>query len=117
MPKPAEKKTVIDPKLPFEEALGRLEVLIQGMDSEKMPLDDLIKNYEDGITLYRICEKRLDDAQGRIDMIRKRQNGAVSLDSFSEIEPDPTEESPGRRQPKLAEMIETNVKVEDGELF
>ena len=117
MPKSVEKKTSIDPKLPFEEALGRLEILVQGMDSEKMPLDDLIKNYEDGISLYRICEKRLDEAQGRIDMIRKRRDGGVTLESFSETDPGLTEESPGKRQAKLTEMMETNFNVEDGQLF
>jgi exodeoxyribonuclease VII small subunit len=117
MPKSVEKKAVIDPKLPFEEALGRLEALIQGMDSEKMPLDDLIKNYEDGMSLYRVCEKRLDEAQGRIDMIRKRRDGMVALESFSENELDRTEESPGKKPPKLVEVMETNFKVEDGELF
>ena len=45
-------------------AYKRLETLIQGMESDQVPLDHLIQNYEEGIALYKICEKRLDEAQG-----------------------------------------------------
>lgn len=80
MPKTAKKKEAIDPELPFEEALSKLEALVQGMESDQIPLDGLIKNYEEGTALYQICAQRLDEARGRIEKIRLKRGGDVSLE-------------------------------------
>ena len=119
MPKTSKKSGSIDPNLPFEDALSRLEALIQGMDSDQVPLDDLIKNYEEGISLYEICEKRLDEAQGRIDLIRKKRDNTVELESFGETET--KKEAAAEKTAKQKE--DPNVTStddffgEDGELF
>ena len=82
MPKTAKKDSVpeVDPDLPFEEALNKLETLVQGMESDQIPLDGLIKNYEEGTALYEICAKRLDEARGRVEKIRLKRGGDVTLE-------------------------------------
>lgn len=118
MPKTAEKPGAIDPNLPFEDALSRLETLIQGMDSDQVPLDLLIKNYEEGISLYEICEKRLDEAQGRIDLIRKKRDGTVVLEAFGEDEPNPAPEKTSKqKEKKNVTSGADDFLVENGELF
>lgn len=86
----SKKSETNDAELPFEEALGRLEQLVQGMESDKIPLDKLIENYEQGTSLYQVCAKRLEEARGRIERIRRKRSGAVELE---EIEP-PANETP-----------------------
>ena len=104
----------IDPDLPFEEAMARLETLVQGMESDQVPLDDLIKNYEEGTALYQVCEKRLDEAQGRIERIRKKRDGTVELEPFGSDD-EPADESPPE---SAADGSQTGSDaVEDGELF
>jgi exodeoxyribonuclease VII small subunit len=68
----------------FEDALEKLEALVREMESDNLPLDDLIRNYEEGTRLYHACEKRLDEAQGRIEIIRKKRNGQHVLENFGE---------------------------------
>ena len=84
MPKAAAKDKPVENDLPFEDALEQLEALVREMESDQVPLDDLIKNYEEGTRLYRVCEKRLDEAQGRIEIIRKKRNGEHVLEPFGE---------------------------------
>lgn len=54
----------------FEEALVELETLVESMESDQAPLDELIENYEKGTRLYELCQQRLDNAQQRVDLIR-----------------------------------------------
>lgn len=84
MPKPPKKDPSIKSDLPFEDALEQLEELVREMESDQIPLDDLIKNYEEGARLYRVCEKRLDEARGRIEIIRTKRNGEHVLEPFGE---------------------------------
>ena len=113
MPKTANTTpSGIDPELPFEEAMARLETLVHGMESDQVPLDDLIKNYEEGTALYRVCEKRLDEAQGRIERIRRKRDGSVELEPFGNEEK-PANEPPQKSAPDGAETDAT----EDGKLF
>lgn len=74
----------VTPAPAFEDALEQLEALVREMESDNIPLDDLIRNYEEGTRLYRVCEKRLDEAQGRIEIIRKKRNGEHVLEDFGE---------------------------------
>lgn len=72
----------------FEDALAQLEEMVEEMESDQIPLEDLIRKYEEGTRLYRLCEKRLDEAQGRIEIIRKNRNGETVLEPFGEAAPD-----------------------------
>lgn len=93
MPKATKEKAPkdVEEELPFEEALGRLERLVQGMESDQIPLDSLIKNYEEGTDLYQICAKRLEEARGRIEKIRRKRSGAVELEEIeSPVNENPT---------------------------
>lgn len=117
MPKASNKSPKAEtdsPDLPFEDALGQLEELVREMESDQMPLEDLIQHYERGTALYRICEKRLDEAQGRIEIIRKKQNGQSVLEPFDgESKADSGDSDLEKKAPQTEEgELET-----DGELF
>jgi exodeoxyribonuclease VII small subunit len=75
----------------FEDALAQLEEMVEEMESDQIPLEDLIRKYEEGTRLYRLCEKRLDEAQGRIEIIRKNRNGETVLEPFGEAASDSTD--------------------------
>lgn len=75
---------VADPKLTFEQAYDSLEELVREMESDEMPLSVLIEAYERGIQLHALCQKRLEEAQGRIEVIRKRASGETSVEPFDE---------------------------------
>jgi exodeoxyribonuclease VII small subunit len=59
----------------FEDALGRLEELVRKMEAGDMTLEDSLKAFEEGIKLARLCAKKLDDAERRVDILLKQEDG------------------------------------------
>ncbi|UVO54636.1 exodeoxyribonuclease VII small subunit [Sphingomonas sp. SUN039] len=55
--------------LSFEDALKRLETIVQRLESGEESLDDSITLYEEGAKLRAQCEARLKSAQEKIDKI------------------------------------------------
>lgn len=59
----------------FEAGLEMLEKIAQQMEDAALPLDELLKLYEEGLSLSQELEKRLNDARGRMMEIRKGADG------------------------------------------
>jgi exodeoxyribonuclease VII small subunit len=59
----------------FEEALGRLEEIVRKMEAGDMTLEESLKAFEEGIKLARLCSKKLDDAERRVDILLKQEDG------------------------------------------
>lgn len=62
----------------FEESLTELEGIVRSLESGKAPLEDSISAYERGVELRQHCEKKLRDAQAKIDKIIVGKDGSVS---------------------------------------
>jgi len=67
-------------KLSFEDALKELEDIVRGLESGKGKLDDAIAAYERGSALKRHCERKLAEAEARIEKIALSANGTVRSD-------------------------------------
>jgi exodeoxyribonuclease VII small subunit len=67
-------------KLSFEDALKELEEIVRGLESGKGKLDDAIAAYERGSALKRHCERKLAEAEARIEKIALSANGTVRSD-------------------------------------
>ncbi len=65
-------------QMSFEEALSALEAIVQSLEAGDVPLDQSIALYEHGEKLRAACQKRLDDAQARIERIVTDASGKVS---------------------------------------
>ena len=59
----------------FEEGLERLEALASEMERGELPLDELLKRYEEGIQLADTLHKKLEAAQGRMQEVRQGRDG------------------------------------------
>ncbi len=66
----------------FEDALTRLESLVDSMEQGQVPLAELIARYEEGTRLLKVCEARLKDAELKIDQLKKTRD-SVALEPFS----------------------------------
>ena len=62
--------------LSFEDALKRLESIVQRLESGDASLDESITLYTEGDALRGQCERRLKDAQARIEKISLGSDGA-----------------------------------------
>jgi exodeoxyribonuclease VII small subunit len=82
---PQKKTKGTDENLQFEEAIEKLESIIERMESEQIPLEELLKDYEEGTKLLKLCRDRIDGARQKIDKINKElTNGSVILESLDE---------------------------------
>ena len=80
----SQKKTQgTDENLQFEEAIEKLESIIERMESEQIPLEELLKDYEEGTKLLKLCRDRIDGARQKVMKINKElTNGSVILESL-----------------------------------
>jgi len=53
-------------KLDFEEAMKRLEEILQQLDTDEIRLDDAITLYKEGLQMAGICSEKLTQAQGEL---------------------------------------------------
>ena len=71
--------------LTFEESLKRLESIVEELDNGELELEKAIIAYENGVLLKNICEKRLKDAQARIEKIEvNKTNDKVQIKNINE---------------------------------
>jgi len=64
--------------LSFEDALGELEGIVKTLETGQAKLEDSIGQYERGIALKNHCEKKLREAQAKIEKITVGADGSVS---------------------------------------
>ena len=63
----------------FEQALSRLESIVESMESEELPLETLLARYEEGSTLAKACQTRLASAELKIQQLEKTSQGDLSV--------------------------------------
>ncbi len=65
--------------LPFEEALKKLETIVEAMEAEELPLETLIQRYEEGVKLVQMCQAKLAEAEVKIQQLEKDAAGEMKL--------------------------------------
>ena len=77
-----EKK---EPK--FEEALKKLEEIVEDLEGGDLSLEESMKRYEEGVHLSKLCANRLEEAKKKIELLVK-ENGKLFTKPLSEEPPD-----------------------------
>ena len=70
-------------RLPFEEALKKLEGIVAAMESDDLPLEMLLARYEEGTRLVKICQEKLAEAELKIQQLEKNAAGEMKLKPLS----------------------------------
>jgi len=76
------KKNEPAKKADFEKSLGRLEEVVKRLESANLPLDDAMKLFEEGVELTRECQKQLEQAEGRVEILLKKAGGNIVAEPF-----------------------------------
>ncbi|MEI6861344.1 MAG: exodeoxyribonuclease VII small subunit [Verrucomicrobiota bacterium] len=63
----------------FEDALAKLEAIVESMESGDVPLAALLAKFEEGTALLKICEARLKDAELKIEQLKQQKDGSAVL--------------------------------------
>ena len=69
-------------KADFERSLQRLEEVVKRLESANLPLDEAMKLFEEGVELTRDCQKQLEQAEGRVEILLKKADGKIAAEPF-----------------------------------
>lgn len=72
------------PEVKFEEALKKLEKIVEDLEKGDLSLDEALKKYQEGIELSRLCSQRLENAKKKIDILVKNKKGEFELRPLDE---------------------------------
>ncbi len=81
----AKKK---QPEPSFEDALKRLEEVLDSLEHGNLNLEESVKAFEEGAGLVRFCHGRLDDVERRVELLLKDEAGRFFTRPFPEEEGD-----------------------------
>ncbi len=76
----SQKNPKETPSLEF--AMQRISELVTAMEEGNLPLEKLIDSYEEGISLVKDCQEKLDAAEKRIQVITRNARGSVAVTEF-----------------------------------
>lgn len=60
-------------EMKFEDALERLEEILEKLESGEVDLDGALKLYEEGVELLNFCNKKLNETKMKIEILKKEQ--------------------------------------------
>lgn len=66
----------------FEEAMKRLESIVETLGEGNLPLEDSLKMFEEGMELCKFCNKKLDEAEYKVEKLMEKEGGKISVEGF-----------------------------------
>lgn len=66
----------------FEDALKRLEEIVNTLEKGELSLEKSLKIFEEGVKLSRVCNKMLDKAEKKVEMLMQNKNGELEARPF-----------------------------------
>jgi exodeoxyribonuclease VII small subunit len=66
----------------FEECLQRLEKIVQELERGEVPLEKSLTLFEEGMQLSASCRKELEEAEGKVEILLRKQNGKLQAEAF-----------------------------------
>jgi len=70
-------------KQTFENAMKRLEAIVQEIESGDLTLDEALKKFQEGVKLSKFCSNKLDETEKKVSILLKDEEGNVSEKPFS----------------------------------
>ena len=71
-------------EIKFEDAMKRLEKIVEELESANLSLDESLKKYEEGVELSQFCTKKLNEAQKKVQVLSKKSSGVLEAADFEE---------------------------------
>ena len=66
----------------FEEAMQRLEDIVESLEESDLSLNDSLKIFEEGVKLIGFCSKKLEEVEQKVTMLVKENEGKYSQQPF-----------------------------------
>lgn len=62
----------------FEKALERLETIVRTMENGDLSLDQMMKDFEEGMALVKLCSAKLNEVERKIEILVKKNGENVA---------------------------------------
>lgn len=72
----------------FEDAMQRLEDIVESLEGSDLSLDESLKTFEEGVKLIGFCSKKLEEVEQKVTMLVKENDGKYSQQPFETEEED-----------------------------
>ena len=69
-------------EIKFEKAIQRLEKIVDDLEKGELDIDKSLEIFEEGIKMSRVCSKKLNEAEAKIEKLTKNQKGELSTELF-----------------------------------
>ena len=63
----------------FEEAVKKLEKIVEEMEGGELPLESMLSRFEEGTRLVKVCQSKLEEAELKIQKLEKNSAGEISV--------------------------------------
>jgi len=71
-------------EMKFEDALKKLEKIVADLENGDIPLEDALEKYQEGMRLSGVCQKKLEAAKKKVEILLKAEDGSLELKPFDE---------------------------------
>ena len=92
----------------FESAVERLEHIVEEMEGDQLPLEEMLQRYEEGTKLVKLCGEKLTAAEKRIEIVARNASGKPQIDPFDPAAPTPPPRST-KGSPKSATSADVSL--------
>ena len=69
-------------EMKFEKAMFRLEKIVEELERGDLDIDKSLEIFEEGIKMSRVCSKKLNEAEAKIEKLTKSKKGEVTTELF-----------------------------------
>ena len=69
-------------EIKFEKAMTRLENIVEELERGDLDIDKSLEIFEEGIKMSRLCSKKLNEAEAKIEKLSKGKKGDLVTEPF-----------------------------------
>ena len=66
----------------FEDAMKQLESIVETLGGGNLSLEDSLKMFEEGTELCKFCNKKLDEAEYKVEKLMEKEGGELSVEQL-----------------------------------
>ncbi len=77
-----EKEEEEEKEITFEDAMKKLESIVEALGEGNLSLEESLKMFEEGMELCKFCNTKLDEAGYKVEKLMEKEGGEISVEEF-----------------------------------
>jgi exodeoxyribonuclease VII small subunit len=76
----------------FEDSLKKLQGIVEKLEKGDLPLEEAMESFTEGVRLAQFCHRKLEEAESKVQMLLRNQQGGWTEAPFEKAPPDESAE-------------------------